>query len=192
MRKTLLVGGVLIVAAVVLVVLSDLFDLELEAAALLGLAVGAIVALVPDGRPGLRLIGFVVGIAAAWVGYLVRAGFLPDSVAGRAASIVLVLAVCVVVAAATGARVPLWSTLLGAAAVVGAFEFTYAAAPPEVMSTSLSAVTSLLMTSAIGFLAVALTAPREQRSPVRQRADRAHDADHADNASLENMMEKSQ
>ncbi len=187
MRKTLLVGGVLMLAAVLLVVLSDLFDLKLEAAALLGLAVGAVVALVPDGRPGMRLVGFAVGLVAAWVGYLLRAGVLPDSVAGRAVSIVLVLAVCVAVAAATGARVPLWSALLGAAALAGAFEYSYSAAPPEVTSTSLSAVTSLLMTAAIGFLAAALTVPREQRPPVRANGS---DADGDGKTSLDDMMEK--
>jgi hypothetical protein len=185
MRKSLLVGGVLIVAAVVVVVLSDLFDLKLESAALLGLAVGAVVALVPDSRPGLRLAGFAAGIVAAWIGYLVRAGFLPDSVAGRAVSIVLVLGLCVAIAAVSAGRVPLWSTLLGAAALVGAFEHSYSAAPPEVMSTSVSAVTSLLMTAAIGFFAGALTAPRDRAAvPAGKRStsDETH--------SLDDMMEK--
>ena len=188
MRRTLLVGGILIVAAVLVVVLSDLFDLRLESVALLGLAVGAVVALVPDQSPAMRLVGFAAGLAAAWVGYLVRAGFLPDSVAGRAVSIVMVLAVCVVVAAATAGRIPLWAPLLGAAAMVGAYEYTYAAAPPEVTSTSVSAVTSLLMTAAIGFLAVALTSPRLQAAeprPHRKSKAVAEDSD-----SLDEMMER--
>lgn len=184
MRKTLLVGGILIVAAVVVVVLSDLFDLRLEATALFGLAVGAVLALVPDQSPVMRLVGFAAGLVAAWVGYLVRAGFLPDSVSGRAVSIVLVLAVCVAVAAFSAGRVPLWSTLLGAAALVGAFEYSYSAAPPEVMSTSLSAVTALLMTAGIGFLAGALTAPREERAPRRERATAPAATD-----SFDDMME---
>ena len=37
--------------------------------------------------------------------------------------------------------------LLGAAALAGAYEYTYAAAPPEVASTSVSAVTALLFTA---------------------------------------------
>ena len=185
MRKTLLVGGILIVAAVVVVVLSDLFDLRLESVALLGLAVGAVVALVPDQSPAMRLIGFAAGLVAAWVGYLVRAGFLPDSVAGRAVSIVIVLAICVIVAAATSGRIPLWAPLLGAAAMVGAYEYTYAAAPPEVTSTSVSAVTALLMTAATGFLAVALTTPRTAGAAGRPRAARAEDSD-----SFDDMMER--
>jgi hypothetical protein len=163
MRRNLLVGMVLMVAAVVVVVVSDLFDLKLDSTALLGLAVGAVVALVPDESPATRLTGFVVGIAAAWVGYLLRAGLLPDSVGGRAVAVVVVLAVCVAVAVATAGRVPLWSGLLGVAAMVGAYEFSYSAAPPEVMSTSVSAVTALLMTAAVGFLATAVLSPREPR-----------------------------
>lgn len=189
MRKTLLVGGILIVAAVVVVVLSDLFDLRLESVALLGLAVGAVVALVPDQSPAMRLVGFAAGLGAAWVGYLVRAGFLPDSVAGRAVSIVLVLAVCVVVAAATSGRIPLWAPLLGAAALAGAYEYTYAAAPPEVTSTSVSAVTALLMTAAVGFLAVALTSPRPEAAEPRPRRARSK-AEAEETDSFDEMMER--
>ena len=45
MRRTLLVGAVLTVAAALVVVLSDLLDLKLESVALLGVALGAVVAL---------------------------------------------------------------------------------------------------------------------------------------------------
>jgi hypothetical protein len=189
MRKTLLVGGTLIVAAVLVVVLSDLFDLRLESVALLGLAAGAVVALVPDQGPAMRLAGFAAGLVAAWVGYLVRAGFLPDSVAGRAVSIVLVLAICVVVAAATAGRIPLWAPLLGAAALVGAYEYNYSAAPPEVTSTSVTAVTSLLMTAAVGFLAVALVSPRPEAAERRPRRAKSK-AEVEKSDSFDEMMER--
>ena len=103
------------------------------------------------------------------------------------AGIVLVLAVCVAVAAFSAGRVPLWSTLLGAAALAGAYEYTYAAAPPEVTTTSVTSVTSLVMTAALGFLAVALSSPRaESAAPVRrQRAARAEEND-----SFDEMMER--
>lgn len=188
MRRTLLVGGTLIVATVLVTALSALFDLRLDSVALSGLAVGAVVALVPDRSPVMRLVGFVAGLAAAWLGYLVRAGLLPDSVAGRAVSVVLVLALCVAVVAATAGRVPLWAPLLGAAALVGAFEHTYAAAPPEVLSTSVSAVTALLMTAAAGFLAVALAHPR----PVAAAAPRPQHEEvrEQDSDSFDDMMER--
>ena len=66
MRKNVLVGLVLTVAAVVVVLVSSVFDLELESAALLGAALGAVVALVPDRSPMMRLAGFAGGFVAAW------------------------------------------------------------------------------------------------------------------------------
>lgn len=181
MRKTLLVGLVLTVASVLVVVVSAWFDLELESVALLGVCAGAVVALVPDRTPFARLGGFAAGFVAAWVGYLLRAAVLPDSTGGRAVAVGLVVLVSVGVAAASLGRIPVWSTLLGAGALAGAYEYTYAAAPPEVTSTSLSSATALLLTAAVGFLATALVAPDgEQPTPrgialPRRRRDDATD-----------------
>lgn len=189
MRKTWLVGGILILATVVVVALSAWFDLELESTALSGVAVGAVVALVPDRAPAMRLIGFLAGFAAAWVGYLVRAGFLPDSVPGRSVGLGLVVLLCVVVAGLSLGRIPLWATLLGAAGMVGAYEAVYSAAPPEVVSTSMSTATALLMTAAVGFLAGSFATPGDAQP--RQRGERpavpAVEAHHT----LDDMMEKS-
>jgi hypothetical protein len=191
MRKTLLVGLVVMVAAVVVVLMSAWFDLELEAAALLGVGVGAVVALVPDQSPGWRLAGFVGGVVVAWVGYLVRAGMLPDSAGGRAVAVGLVVVLAVGVAAASAGRVPLWSALLGAATFAGAFEYTYAAAPPEVTVTAMSAVTTLLFTAAVGFLATALVTAGEggQAAPPRPRHPHRRDDQSATDRLDDLMME---
>jgi len=190
MRRTLLVGAVLTVAATLVVLISDLLDLKLESVALLGVALGAVVALVPDRSPLMRLVGFLAGVALAWVGYLLRAGVFPDSTGGRAVTVLLVLGLCVAVAAASMGRIPLWTTFLGAAAMAGAYEYTFAAAMPEVLTTSPSAATSLLMTAAVGFALVSLLAPREPdtSSTHRQRAPRHHENDAT---ALDDMMEKS-
>ena len=190
MRRTLLVGAVLTVAAALVVVLSDLLDLKLESAALLGVAIGAVVALVPDRSPLMRLVGFLAGLVVAWVGYLLRAGVLPDSAGGRAVTVALVLGLCVVIAAASMDRIPLWATFTGAAAMAGAYEYTFAAAPPEVVSTSMSTATSLLMTAALGFLLVSLLAPREATAPATRR-ERAEKHQENDPTALDDMMEKS-
>ena len=180
MRKTLLAGLVLTAAAVLVVVVSAMFDLELESVALLGAALGAVIALVPDRTPAVRLAGFFGGFVVALIGYFVRAGLLPDSVGGRAVAVGLVVLLCVAIAVASMDRLPLWTTLLGAAALAGAYEYTYAAAPPEVTSTSVTAATSLLFTVAIGFLAAALVAPAEGevRRPRRTRPVEATDSNH--------------
>ena len=175
MRKNVLVGLVLTVAAVLVVLVSSVFDLELESAALLGAALGAVVALVPDRSPMMRLAGFAGGFVAAWIGYIVRAALLPDSAGGRAVAVGLVVVLCVAIAAVSMGRLALWSTLLGTAGFTGAYEFTFAAAPPEVASTSVSVATTLLFNVAVGFLAAALMAPSgEPRSEsVRRRPGRA-------------------
>jgi hypothetical protein len=188
MRRTWLVGGTLIVATVVVVALSAWFDLELESTALFGVAVGAVVALVPDRSPAMRLIGLLAGFVAAWIGYLVRAGFLPDSVAGRCVGLGLVVLLCVLVAGLSFDRVPLWATLLGAAGMVGAYEAAYTAAPPEVVSTSFSTATALLMTLAVGFLAGSvLPAAGDAEEPLIRRPRTQPQAEQQH--SLDDMME---
>lgn len=176
-------------AAIVVLIVSDLLDLELEAVALLGVAVGAIVALVPDRTAAGRLVGFLAGFVAAWAGYLARAALLPDSLGGRILAAVLVLGICVVVAGAAYRFVPLWAPLLGVATLIGGYEQLYSAAPPEVVSTSMSTATSLLMASAVGFLVAGLVLParRDERRP----AGRAAAQPTGDNHSLNDMMEKS-
>ena len=79
MRKTLLIGLAVLVAGVLVLMLSSGLDLELESTALMGVAIGAVLALVPDRSAVMRIAGFLAGFAAAWIGYLVRAGYLPDT-----------------------------------------------------------------------------------------------------------------
>lgn len=170
MRKSLLAGVVLALVAMVVVIISQTFDLNLEPAALLGAAVGAVVALVPDRSPASRLGGFAAGFAVSWVGYVFRAQFMPDTAGGQAVSVGVVILLCVVLTAATRERLRLWSLLLGAGAFAGAYEFTYNQAPPQVLSTSLSTATTLAFDVAIGFLVAAFFAPATgeegQESPV--------------------------
>jgi hypothetical protein len=192
MRRTMLVGAVLAVVAFLVVIVSNWLDLELDSVAMVGIALGAVVALVPDRSPLMRLAGFAAGIVLGWIGFVVRAGLLPDTATGRALTIGLVVLLCTAVAAATAARVPLWSTLVGAAAMSGAYEYTFAAAQPEVMTTSVTALTALVLTSAVGFLLVALLAPGtpaegEERPVSRPRAPRA---DANVKTKLDEMMEK--
>lgn len=191
MRRTLLVGGVLAVAAFLVVILSNLFDLELDSVALVGIALGAVVALVPDRSPWMRLAAFLVGIVIMWIVYILRAGVLPDTSTGRAVGAGLALLLLTTIAAFSGNRLPFWTLLVGAAALSGGYEYTFAAAMPEVMTTSVQAVTALLLTSAVGFLVVSLTsAPGDGPRPAREREHRSDDGD--ENHSLDEMMEKSQ
>jgi hypothetical protein len=158
-RTTLLSGAVLTVASVLVIVLSSSLGLGVESVALMGAGSGAVVALVPGGSPLMRLTGFLVGFAASWVGYLARAGFLPDTSAGHAIAVAVVVALCSLVAAFSRNRLPLWSLLLGAAVLAGSYETTYIEAPSQVLRTSASSSTAVLLAVAFGFFAAALVAP---------------------------------
>ncbi len=190
MRQKVVAGIVLSVAPALVVVLSSALGLELEAFALLGVAVGAVVGLVPDRAPLVRLAGFGAGLVVAWVGYIARAALLPDTAGGRAVAVALVVAVCVGIAVAIDA-LPLWSLLLGAATFAGGYELTFAAAPTEVVASSISAVTSLLLTVAVGFLSAATFASLNE-APAPSTPDPApRPSDSSDEASsLDDLMEK--
>lgn len=158
-RNILLAGAVLTLAAMIVVPVGAALDLELESVVMLGAAMGAVVALVPDGTPGSRLAGFGAGFVIVWIGYAVRAALLPDTSAGRAVTVGLVMITITAVAVAANGRLSLWSVLLGAGAFAGAYEFTYTEAPPQVITTSISTATTMAFTVAAGFLAAALVAP---------------------------------
>lgn len=175
MRRTLLSGLLLVAAAFLTVLVGDWLDLELDDAALLGVAAGAVVALVPHATIGRRLAGFALGVVLTLVGYLVRAALLPDTAGGRAAFAAIVVALCVVVAAVSMERLALWSTLLGAATFAGAFEATYTLAPPRVLENSISSLTAVAMCVAIGFCAAALGAPQQERHTKTKHAASTND-----------------
>lgn len=172
MRRTILAGLVLVAATFVTVLVGDAFDLEIEAVVLLGLAVGAIIALVPDLTPVRRLAAFALGFAAAVVGYLLRAGVLPDTSMGRAVAAGLVVLLCVGVVALSMGRLPLWAALLGAASLVGAYESAYSAAPSRVVDTIVTSGTALLFCVAVGFLVTSVfSAERRSRTATRTQEE---------------------
>ena len=172
MRATLLSGAVLTIGSILLVVLSATLGLGIESVALMGAGCGAVIALVPGRSPLDRLLGFLVGFAVSWLGYLLRAGLLPDTTAGHAIAVAAVVAICSVVAALSRERLPLWTLLLGAAVLAGSYETTYIEAPSQVLRTSTSTSTSVLLAFALGFFAAALVAPRPS-DPDGSDAERA-------------------
>lgn len=171
MRRTLLGGLLLVAAAFFSVLIGGWLDLELDAVALLGVAAGAVVALVPDATVGRRLAGFALGVLAALLGYYFRAAVTPDTSTGRAVFAALVVALCVLVAVAGLGKLPLWSALLGAAAFAGSFEATYTSAPPRVVDLSIGGLTSLALCVAVGFVAAGVVGPSRTRRGTPAPAD---------------------
>ena len=144
-----------------------LFGLDLDQVALLGVALGGVVGLVPDRTLTWRIGGFLVGFAVAWAGYAMRAGMLPDTAAGRAVVVFGVLVVLVAVAAVSAENVPLWAMLVGSAAMVGAYEQTYAASPSLFLTDSPTAATTVLLAAALGVAGSMLIGePAEKRQSV--------------------------
>lgn len=187
MLRTLSTGLGLALAAVVMTLLGATLDLGLESVTLLGLALGATVALVPDATTGRRLAGFLAGFVIALLGYFVRAGLLPDTTSGRAVAVGVVVLLCAVAVAATAGRLPLWAVLLGTAGLSGAYELTYAGAPTEIFDTSLSTGTSLLLSVAVGFVVGGLVS--QDRAEHGHRATPGAPSTRDDDTDLNQMME---
>lgn len=159
MLKRFSSGLLLAVFAVLIIGLGQLLGLDLQHVALLGSAVGGVLGLIPHRSNLGRLGGFAVGFVATWVGFAIRAAVLPDTTAGVAVAAFLVILVCAIVTAATQGRLPLWSSLLGIAAVVGAYEGTFANTPTEFLSQSPTAATTVALAAALGYLATSLALP---------------------------------
>jgi len=185
MRRHILAGVFLAVLTTAIVLLSDAFGLDVQGVALLGAALGGALGLVPDRSPAQRAGAFGVGFAAAWIGYAVRAAVLPDTSGGRAVAVLLVLLLCLAVAAGARGRLPLWATLLGAAAMSGAYELTYAADPTAFVSSSWSTATSVLLAAGGGFVATSLLGPQVEADREREREQAERDQAAADSASFD-------
>ena len=118
----------------------------------------------------------------------------PDSSAGRAVAAFVVVALVAVVTAASRGRLPLWSGLVGAASIVGAYESVYTNAPSQFLSESPAAATTVLLAVGLGYLATNLLAPQADpsASPARHRssAERAEApaTDSGTTADLDGLM----
>lgn len=177
MRRSLIAGLTLAAFAALIIGLGQLFGLDLQAVALLGAALGGVLGLVPHRFPLGKLGGFVLGFVVAWVGYALRAAVLPDSATGRAVAAFLVVAVIATACAVSAEWVPLWSGLLGAAAIAGAYEEVYTNAPSQFLKESPTAATTILLAAALGYLATTLVAEGVGAGAAREgrRVRRADD-----------------
>lgn len=182
MARTAVGGAILAVVAFLLILFGQALDLDLERVALTGAALGAVVALVPDREPLFRALGGAAGFLIAWGGYAVRAGVLPDTDFGRALAALAVLLVLMGVSVATGTRLPLWSLLVGAAAMTAAYETTFMATPSAFPYESPSAATQMALAAGVGYLAAsflgaAVDRGRAEEASVGRRGPRPDDGE---------------
>lgn len=190
MIRTAFGGAVLAVVAFALVLFGQALDLDLERVGLTGAALGAVVALVPDRPPLLRAIGFAGGFVIGWIGYAMRAGMLPDTSLGRAVAALLVLLVLMGIAVATGARVPLWSLLTGAAAMAAAYETTFMSTPSAFPYESPTAATQMALAAGVGYLAASFLGPavEHERDDEAVRRPRPGRTDDGASTQLDSLM----
>lgn len=150
--RTCLVGGALALTAGLLADQGSVLGADLPHTALLGASLGAVVGLVPDRSVAGRTGAFVFGALAAWLGFALRAGVLPDIPMGRAIASVVVVVAITALAALTAGRLPLWSGLVGSGAMLGAYETTFATTPTGFLADSTTAMTTVLVSAALGLL----------------------------------------
>jgi hypothetical protein len=154
MLRRLLSGTALALCAALALLIGGGSDLE--HVALLGAALGGVIGLVPHEPPLGKLGGFLLGFVLAWIAFGVRAALLPDTAMGRGVAAFMVILVCGVVAAVTAGKVPLWSALVGAAAIVGAYELPFTDSPPQFLVTSPPLATTVLLAAGFGYLVTTL------------------------------------
>ena len=154
MLRTLLSGVVLALFTAVVLLIGG--GSELEHVALLGAALGGVIGLVPHDPPLGKLGGFALGFAMAWMAFAIRAAVLPDSTIGRAVAAFVVILILGGAAAISAGKVPLWSSLVGAAAMVGAYETAYTSSPPTFLTTSPEAASTVLLAAAFGYIGTTL------------------------------------
>lgn len=160
-RAQLLYTGLAGAALLMLVVIAELVSsaADLSSTSLLfGACLGAAVGLVPRPGPLMRLAGFALGILVSWIMFAVQAALLPDVVASRVIASAAVILIVTLISLVSGARVPLWSLLAGTAAMLGAYQEVFAAAPYDFIASSIATVGSLLLAAAIGLLAASAAA----------------------------------
>ena len=152
MKSLALRGTCLAVFGALTVGLGAAFGLDLDHVALLGVALGGVLGFLPDRALSWRIGGFVAGFAVAWAAYAMRASILPDTSSGRAVAIFGVLMVLVALTLVTRANLPIWSLLVGSAAMAGAYEQTYTASPTLFLTESPVAATTVLLAAAFGVI----------------------------------------
>lgn len=157
MKSTLIFGVVLAVLAGVAVLLGDLLVLDLRNV-ILGAGIGAVLGSIPERSPILRIAGFLIGIVIAWVAYAVRATLLPVSVWSVVIVAVGTVLLLTVVAVVSAGRIPLWTLLLGAVGMIGAYEWSFLDSPTDFINQSLAAMASLILTAGVGVVAAVAAA----------------------------------
>lgn len=161
MGKTFVQGLVILVGGIVAVALNQLLNLGLGSITF-GLTIGGVLGLISlnDGGPVGRVGGFVVGLIVAMALFVISILFLNVTFVGQVLALIIGIGLITLICALTGGRLPLWSALLGAALVTGAYQFAFAANPAGLLTELPQYTTMALVPAAFGFLAAVFVADK--------------------------------
>lgn len=122
----------------------------------MGVGGGVILALIRQGSPIARLIGFVIGFLLGVFFAAMELGVLPggDSVAGIAVALGVIMLVITLVSGFTRARISAWSMLLGALTFLCGFIGVIESTPWTAAQQLPTSFCTLLAMAMIGFLTV--------------------------------------
>lgn len=155
MKRIFVIGGLLSVFTFLAVVLGAWAQRGLDNV-LFATGCGALLGLYQQKSPGMRIGAFFLGFIVGWLGYVLRAAFLPDSYVAEGIAAFIGIAIVTIVCGLTRGKLPLWGAILGLIAITGAYNSTFTAAPYDFVSSSLATTGALLAAAGIGMLAVVL------------------------------------
>jgi hypothetical protein len=155
MVRTLVAGLFIAVAAALVLLIGGPVGLN-AGVAVVGVSLGAVLALVPYRGPFWRIGAWAVGFIITWVSYAISALLFPSNNTGMAVGAFLGLILVTLVAGLTRERLPLWCGLTGVAAFVGSYYAAFNAAPYLFKTESITYLVAAFATTMVGFLAAAL------------------------------------
>lgn len=155
MKRVLAAGFVLAVLAALAMWIGQMFNISMGNT-IFGVAIGALLALVPGVSPGKKIIGFLIGIFVTLIMFAFQAQFLPLTKDGATIGAFLTVLVLTIISALLHNKIPFWTIVAGIAAIGGAYGTQFLAAPQNFKTESIAALGGVLFVSALGFLGATL------------------------------------
>jgi hypothetical protein len=147
-----LIGGLsLAVLALVVYLLPGQLGKPVISYTVLGLAMGAVVGLIPGADPANRISAYFAGLLLAFASYVVRGGLLPYTKGSSAVVVLLMLLVVTGITAVVRRRAWFVLMLLGVATMYGTVEPAFQAAPTTYIALAGLAFVGILLGFGLGF-----------------------------------------
>jgi hypothetical protein len=146
MRRPIMAGVLLALLVGGLAIASPALSVD----AVWPVVLAAAAVLVPGGQVATRVAALLLGAVASWAGYDLHVAALPDIAAAQGIALALAILLVTAIAVASRDRLPLWTGLIGVAALSGLYEAAFRAAPASFVAEGSIALTTLLLTATLG------------------------------------------